>query len=183
MWLNLAIHFVNRGFEFVQQLKSDSFEFLTDDNGLEFAQLTLETRQKNFQGGPSKDEAVQDHRIYATNTDSCPVALLKLLLEKTAPSAENLFNSCNKLALCFPSSNAIWYHNSPLSYRTYMMFMGDICKQAKTSSSYTAQSLKATAIHQLSNLDREARHIMFMSGHRNDDSSTSYTCKIEPSDD
>ena len=175
MWLNLAIHFVSRGLEFHQQLRRNSFEFLTDDDGLEFARLTHETQQKNFQGGLSKDEAPQDRRMYATNINSCPVALLKLLLAKTDPTAEFLFNSCNKIALTYPSTTEVWFTNTPLSARTYTLFMGDICKQSKTSSSYTAHSLRATAIHQLSNLGMEARHIMFMSGHRNEASLRSYT--------
>jgi len=124
-------YFVSRGFEFHQQLRRNSFEFLTDADGLEFARLTHETQQKNFQGGLSKDEAPQDRWMYATNVSSCPVALLKLLLAKTDPTAEFLFNSCNKIALTYPSTTEVWFTNMPFSARTYTLSMGDICKQAK----------------------------------------------------
>jgi len=113
--------------------------------------------------------------MFATNVSSCPVALLKRLLAKTAPTAEFLFNSCNKFALTYPSTTEVWFTNMPLSARTYTLFMGDVCKQAKTCSSYTAHSLRATAKHQLSKLGMEARHIMFMSGHRYEASLRTYT--------
>lgn len=144
MWVFLGLCFVSRGLEFHQQLRTDSFEFQSDSEGVEYVTLTHEYQQ-NFQGGLSKEEAPQDSRMYATGEHNCPVSLLRLMLSKTAPTAEFLFNSCNKEALVSPAANNVWFGNTPLSKRTFSNFMADICKSSGTSMSYTANSLRATA--------------------------------------
>ena len=50
VWFNIAVHFVSRGLEFHHQLTSSSFEFISDENGVEYACLTHETQQKTFRG-------------------------------------------------------------------------------------------------------------------------------------
>lgn len=48
VWYNISIHFVSRGLEFHHQLTRDSFIFLTDEDGKEYACLTHETQQKTI---------------------------------------------------------------------------------------------------------------------------------------
>ncbi|WAR13787.1 hypothetical protein MAR_003892 [Mya arenaria] len=73
VWYNLAIHFVSRGLEFHHQLKRDSFESQFDEYCLEYARLTHETQQKNFQGGITKDKEPSDRRMYATGSEACRI--------------------------------------------------------------------------------------------------------------
>ena len=150
VWYNLSIHFVSRGLEFHQQLKQDSFDFNVDEEGQEYVTINHETQQKNFQGGLTGDEAPADRRMYATGNSSCPVGSLKLLMAKTSPDSEFLFNSCNKEALAKPLHTDIWYGNSPLSKRTFCNIMADISKTSSCSKSYTGHCLRATAIQKLS---------------------------------
>lgn len=46
--------------------------------------------------------------------------------------------------------------------------MSDISKNAKCSKSYTAHCLRATAIQGMNDAGLEIRHIMHMSGHKNE---------------
>lgn len=46
VWYDIAIHFVTRGLEFHEQLKQNSFEFITDENEHEYVVLSHETKQK-----------------------------------------------------------------------------------------------------------------------------------------
>ncbi|XP_062585459.1 uncharacterized protein LOC134247142 [Saccostrea cucullata] len=81
VYFNIAIHFISRGQEFHHQLKLDSFSFQSDDTGA-YVTLSHEIQQKNHQGGLGNVEMNTDKRMYATDTESCPVGMLQLLIEK-----------------------------------------------------------------------------------------------------
>jgi hypothetical protein len=68
----------------------------------------------------------------------------------------------------------IWYSSKPLPCRTYFNFMVDISLAAKLDKKYTAHCLRATAIQHMNDAGFEARHIMFMSGHKSEASIRSY---------
>lgn len=174
VWFNIAMHFVTRGMEFHHQLGTDSFQFLTDQDGSEYASLTHETQQKNFQGGLYSKEALADKRMYATGGKNCPIMLLKLLLNKTDKNATSLFNVCVKEALNTPASFEIWYTSKPLGKTSFKSFMPDISKHAKCTKRYTAHCLRSTSIQAMNDAGLEARQIMYMSGHRNEASIRSY---------
>lgn len=174
VWYNIAVHFVTRGLEFHHQLKINSFEFKSDENGVEYACLTHECRQKNFQGGLSNNEAISDKRMYATGEKNCPVKLLKTFIDKTDPNATSLFNGCVKDAIKNPIQHQIWYHTRALGKSSFNHFMPDISKYAKCSKRYTAHCLRATAIQKMSDEGFQCRQIMMMSGHRNEASIRSY---------
>ena len=77
--------------------------------------------------------------------------------------------------------DAVWYTCQPLAKRTYSGFMTDLCKQAKCSKIYTAHCLRATAIQAMNDAGHELRHIMFMTGHKNEASIRSYNrhCSVQ----
>ena len=56
--------------------------------------------------------------------------------------------------------------------------MPDISKSAGCSMKYTAHCLRATAIQAMNDAGYESRHIMFMSGHRNEGSLRSYSRRM-----
>ena len=174
VWYDLCVHFVTRGLEFHQQLTLQSFEFMKDENDIEYVVLSHETKQKNRQGGLLNEEAPSDKRMYATENESCPVKSLKLLIEKTPPESTSLINHCTKEALASPDSEQYWYLNKPVRPYQYSKFMKDICRNANCSKPYTAHCLRATAIQAMNDAGFELRHIMFMSGHKNESSVRSY---------
>ena len=116
MWFNISLHFVTRGMEIHHQLLRDSFVIKTDESGDEYATLTQETLQKNFQGGLYGEEAPTDRRMYGVpESPACPVKLLRFYLDRLEPDSSHLFNHCTKQALLSPGTNAIWYMTKPLS--------------------------------------------------------------------
>ena len=175
VWYYISIHFVSRGLEFHHQLKRDSLIFQTDDKGDEYVTLSHECQQKNFQGGLNSEEAAADKRMYATGRDDCPVQMLRHFIQRTDDEATHLFNSCTHEALASPSTTAKWYGSKPLNKRTFTRFMPDISKSAGCSMKYTAHCLRATAIQAMNDAGYESRHIMFMSGDRNEGSLRSYS--------
>ena len=172
-WYVIAIHFVTRGLEAHHQLRRDSLSFRHDESG-QYVTLSHDLQQKNHQGGIEKSEHKGEKRVYATGTKLCPVKVLKLFLEKTDPEAEMLFNQMNEQAISNPDIE-IWYTTKQLSKRTFCNFMPNISKAANLSTRYTAHCLRATAIEMLNDEGFQARHIMFMSNHRNEASLRSYS--------
>lgn len=66
VWYDIAIHFVTRGLEFHEQLKQNSFEFITDENEHEYVVLSYETKQNTIQGGLTNEEANNDKSKHQT---------------------------------------------------------------------------------------------------------------------
>ena len=93
-----------------------SFEFKNDENG-EYITLSHDTQQKNFQGGIRSAEAPSDKRMYADDTECCPVKMLKLLLEKTPLMPHHCSTSMIKLPWPFQKelfgSHPSHYPNAP----------------------------------------------------------------------
>ncbi|XP_052105474.1 uncharacterized protein LOC127738312 [Mytilus californianus] len=177
VWYNIAMHFVTRGIEFHQQLQINSFEFLFDEKNREYACLSHEMKQKNWQGGLDSGETMNDKRMYSCEGDRCPVASLKLLILKTDPDATSLFNHINKDALSSKTPNILQllYTNKSVKSYQFTRFMADVSKNASCSVMYTAHCLRATAIQAMSDAGFEIRHIMYMSGHRNEASVRRYS--------
>ncbi|XP_069137816.1 uncharacterized protein [Argopecten irradians] len=176
VWVDLAIHFVSRGLEFHIQLTPNSFQFLNDENEHTYVSISHETTQKNKQGGLNSTEApCSDKRMYATDSETCPVKALRKFLSKTPPNAPYVFNNCNKTAMVSPTTSPFWYTDKPLKQYQFGRFMGDISRNAKCTQHYTAHCLRATAIQAMSDAGFELRHIMFMSGHKNESSVRSYS--------
>ncbi|KAH3801442.1 hypothetical protein DPMN_155092 [Dreissena polymorpha] len=73
----------------------------------------------------------------------------------------------NNAILHSESSNK-WYTEKPLEKRSFEKFMKNISTSAKLSLRYTGHCLRAKAIQAMNDAGHEARHIMFMSGHRNE---------------
>ena len=80
--------------------------------------------------------------------------------------------------MVLPESESVWYTNKPVKHYAFTRFMGDISRNSNCSKSYTAHCLRATAIQGMNDAGFELRHIMYMSGHRNEASVRSYnrTC-------
>lgn len=74
-----------------------------------------------------------DKRMYSAWTDTCPVKMLKLLIEKTDESATSLFNKYTNDAVSLPDSTSKRFVNAPLQKRTFSNFMKDISKAAGLS--------------------------------------------------
>jgi len=95
-------------------------------------------------------------------------------MSKTDTNATSLFNRCSKPALSKPDEENVWYNDIALKPFQFTRFMTDISKHSKCTKNYTAHCLRATAIQNKNDAGFEIRHIMHMSGHRNESSMRSY---------
>ncbi|OWF54232.1 hypothetical protein KP79_PYT25425 [Mizuhopecten yessoensis] len=101
------------GLEFHEQLRVDSFEVISDEQGM-YATINHNTKQNKYQGRFSSSQA-PTKRMCATGSLHCPVAMLQWLISKTDSAAD-------KRVTC-----------KPLAKRTYNNFMADMCKSANIS--------------------------------------------------
>jgi hypothetical protein len=88
-----------------------------------------------------------------------------------------LFSITAVKMLCRPkhrTMNIFGTQINPSKLTNSVDLMADISKNASCSMRYTAHCLRATAIQGMSDAGFEIRHIMYMSGHRNESSVRSY---------
>ncbi|XP_062606354.1 uncharacterized protein LOC134268177 [Saccostrea cucullata] len=146
VWYIIAVHFVSHGFEFHSQLKIDSFQFKTDEEGKTYACLSHEIKPNPQQNKlvNVKSHVRTDIRMYETQSTVCPVKLLKFFLSKTVSKATSFFNKCVRESLTDPSLD-YWYSNNPLNQKGIMSFLPKLCKFAECKR-YTGQSLRLAAL-------------------------------------
>jgi len=110
-------------------------------------------------------------RMHATSSQICPVYSLRRYIEKRNPLCSAFFQRPKD---SFSESDAVWFENRPLGKNKLGRMMTDLSSNAGLSQVYTNHCIRATTITALSNAGFEARHIMTVSGHRNEASVRSY---------
>ena len=95
----------------------------------------------------------------------------KLYLEKLNPKLEALFQRSKANT----PSNGPWFDGQVLGIKSLEKIMKEISTDAGLSISYTNHSIRATCITLLDDAGNEARHIMSVSGHKNESSIRSYS--------
>ncbi|XP_062603853.1 uncharacterized protein LOC134265645 [Saccostrea cucullata] len=172
VWFDITLSFARRGRENIRDLKCSAFIFKTDDAGKEYVQMAYNEATKNHPGDRIKDN---DHetqpRMYATSSSQCPVTSLRLYLDKRNKTNEILFQQAKRT---FNPNDDEWYTSRPLGEKTLNNMMKSISADAGLSKSYTNHCVRATTITLLSHAGVEAREIMRISGHRNEQSIKSY---------
>jgi len=143
-WYMIAVHFVPRGVDFYHQLRIDSFEFMQDTDS-EFVFLNQETTQNFNPGRGNSKHSLQEKRIYATGSPLCPVKILKFFRTKLNSKATMLFSRLDINVLPNPEQFTTWYSEKPLSKRSLVNFMKNICEGAHLSHHYSGPNLRATA--------------------------------------
>ncbi|KAJ8309960.1 hypothetical protein KUTeg_011825 [Tegillarca granosa] len=88
---------------------------------------------------------------------------------------------CQRPLDSFEEDALVWYCKSPLGKNTLADMLKTILKQSKLSYIYTNHSVRATTITALDNAGIEAGHIMRASGHKNESSIRSYSCRLSES--
>lgn len=125
-----------------------------------------------FLGTSSTDTDPKTVRMYATDTELCPVGSFKMYLAKRNLECSALFQTPRNT---FDTEDPVWYEKRPLGKNRLGTMMAEFSRQAKLSKSYTNHCIRATAITALDQAGFEARHIATVSGHRNEASIRSYS--------
>ena len=172
VWFDITLNFARRGRENFRSLTKESFVFSYDDAQVEFCEMAYNESTKNHQGDNLKDiDSGINPRMYANESESCPIKSLKLYLSKLSPDSSYLFQQAKRSV---SKVDPIWYTSRPVGIRILNDMMKQISVDAGLSKTYTNHCVRATAITLLAHAGVETREIMKISGHRNEASVRSY---------
>ena len=110
-------------------------------------------------------------RMYETNHPNDGYRALRLYVSKLNSRCEAFFQYPKK---SITADDAVWYDAKPLGVNKLDIMMKSISEAANLSKIYTNHSVRATAITLWSNAGVPNRHIMAISGHRNEQSLAHY---------
>lgn len=172
VWFNITLYWCRRGREGQRALTKNSFVFFQDASGDEYVTMVHNEVSKNHPGGVNDHESFESQgRMYKTTQENDGYTALKLYLSKLNPECEALFQYPKRR---WNPTDRVWYENRPLGVNKLGDMMKDISSAAKLSQVYTNHCVRATSITLWSNAGLPNRHIMAISGHRNEQSLQHY---------
>lgn len=152
-WFYISLYWCRCGREGQRDLRRESFKFMQDSSGHEFAVIT--------NGEPSKSPAERDTRLYSTGAHDDAFASLKLYVSKLNPSCTAFFQQPKQSVT---NDDAVWYSSRPLGINRLGEMMKSISAGARLSQIYTNHCVRTTGITLLPNRNVPDCHIMFVSG-------------------
>ena len=174
MWFHITLYyFCRRGREGQRNLKKSSFVFLQDENGKRYATMAYDEANKNHQGGLSDNTKSFGKlgRMYQTEHPNA----LRLYLEKLNREC-SAFSQYPKRPWKRPQEG-VWFENQCVGVNKLGDMIKIFSKAANLSKIYTNHSVRATAITLWSDAGLSNRHIMSLSGHRNENALRSYNTR------
>ena len=178
VWFNTSLYWCRRGREGQRELRSDSFVFEVDEDGRLYARMNVDEATKNHPGGIVDVQSSQKFgRMYQTSSDPNldGLSCLRKYISKRNPSCEAFFQYPKRKGV--EESDDVWFENRPLGVCKLQSMMKDISEAAALSQIYTNHSVRARAITLWSDAQIPSRHIMNISGHRNEDSIKHYNTR------
>ena len=172
---HIVLYFCRRGREGQRELQESSFTLEVDASGRNYVTMAHDEVSENHPGGLKDTSSTEKYaRMYEMDSPNDGKKAVKLYLSKLNPKSSAFFQ--------YPSQNwvpsdPVWYDNKPLGINKLDSMMKEISQSAQLSRVYTNHSVRATAITLWSNAGVPNRHIMAISGHRNEQSLAHYnTC-------
>ena len=169
VFFEIMLFFCRRGRQNLRQLKKTDFEIKVNSQGKRCVLKTTDELTKNHRAHDVQAE--EGGMMIANDGPFCPVSSFEKYLSVLNPMNEYLFQRPKKSA----GEGEIWYDNMVVGENTLGKKMKVISHQAKLSTIYTNHSIRATTITILDRSGFEARHIMSVSGHRNESSIKTYS--------
>jgi len=177
VWFHVVLFFCRRGREGQRQLKPSSFKFEVDPSGRKFVTMTHDELTKNHPGGVGDVSSTEKYaRMYETEDVNDGYKALELYISKLNPKCDSLFQYPRRNWSVDDSDN-VWYEARPLGVNKLDGMMKAISEEAQLSKLYTNHCVRATAITLWSNAGIPNRHIMAISGHRNEQSLSHYNTR------
>ena len=166
VWLHVVLFFCRRGREGQRQLSKSSFKSEIDAAGRNYFTMAHDEASKNHPGGIKDVSSTEKFaRMYESNHQNDGYKALSLYLSKLNPQCAAFFQYPKKN---WAPDDAVWFENKPLGVNKLDGMMKEISQAARLSRLYTNHSVRATAITLWSNAGVPNRHIMAISGHRNE---------------
>ena len=177
VWFHVTLYFCRRGREGQRNLTKSSFLFLQDENNKWYATMAHDESSKTRQGGI--DDTATNYeklgRMYQTEHRNDGFNALHLYCSKLNPNCSAFFQ--------FPKrfwkgpEESVWFENRCVGTNKLGSMMKELSKAANLSQLYTNHCIRATAITLWSDAGLSNRHIMTLSGHRNENSLKSYNAR------
>lgn len=165
VWFHVVLYFCRRGPEGQRQLKTTSFKFKIDAAGRKYASMTHDKVSKNHPGGLN-DTSSSEKRHECTRREirMMDIKLWSCTLTRWISGVLHFFNIQR------------WMRNH-LGSTVLPTWWKKISEAAGLSKISTNHSIRATAITLWSNAGVDNRHIMSISGHRNEQSLAHYNSR------
>ena len=157
------LFFCHPGRQNLRQLKKTDFEIKFNSQGERCVVKTNEELTKKYR--THDVQAEKGGMMIANDSPFCPVSSFEKYLRVLNPMNEYLFQRPRS-----SGKGVVWYDNMVVGENTLGKKMKVISQQAELSAIYTNHSIRATTITTLVRSGFEARHIMSVSGHRNESS-------------
>ena len=171
VWFHVSIYWCRRGREGQRELRHGSFRFNEDAEGEMYVEMTHDEATKNHPGGLNDDGTNEkEGRMYATTDSQDGYHSMKKYLRLLNPKCSAFFQRPKS---SIPAEGP-WFENKPLGVNTLSNMMKEISKAAKLSKLYTNHCIRASAITLWSEAGLASRHIMKISGHKNEQSLKHY---------
>ena len=175
VWFHVILFFCRRGREGQRNLKKTSFKFEVDPTRRNYVTMVHDEASKNHPGGVGDIPSMEKYaRMYETEDTNDGYKALKLYLTKLNPKREAFFQYPRKN---WSVEDNVWYEARPVWVNSLDSKMKNISEAVSLSHPYTNHSLRATAITFWSNAGIRNRHIMAISGHRNEQSLAHYNTR------
>ena len=167
-WFNVILFFCRRGREGEKNLKKTRPKFELDPTRRNYATMGHYEESRNHPGGVGNIPSMENHaRMYETeHTNDCYKAM-KLYLTKLNLKCVAFFQyPCKNWSV----EDTVWYEVHPVRVNSVDSMAKNISEAASLMHPYTNHSLRATAITLWSNAGILNRHIMAITGHKNEQS-------------
>ncbi|KAK3727618.1 hypothetical protein QZH41_006002 [Actinostola sp. cb2023] len=176
VWFHVTFYFCRRGREGQRNLTKSSFEFLEDENRKPYATMAHDEASKNHPGEITDTPSFEKlSRVYQTDHPNDGYKALRLYLEKLNPNCSAFFQFPKRY---WPGpTEPVWYENRCLGVNKLGGMMKELSIAVNLSKVYTNHCVRATAITLWSDAGLSNRHIMAISGHRNENSLRSYNAR------
>ena len=177
VWFNNTLHFGWRARDEHRKLQQGDLQLKKEEgpSGREYVMWVTERGSKTRTG--AKDKMPERHfnpRMYATNTERCPVKMYKTYLDRIPESKRSTDSPFYLAYICKPKTT-VWYKASPLGINSLGNFMKDMAAKASLEGRHTNHSARRTMITKLRHENINPLDIAQLSGHKNLKSLDSYS--------
>ncbi|CAB4021335.1 PREDICTED: uncharacterized protein LOC105327636 [Paramuricea clavata] len=174
VWFEVMYFLCRRGQVNLRAMTIETFELSTDSTGKRYIFQKTDELDKNHRD--TTTGTVTQGRMYELQGNpACPVESFLKYKSKLNKDINALWQ---RPLDSFVPEEETWFCKAPLGKNTLANMMATISRQGELSQRYTNHSIRSTAITVLDEAGYEARHIMAISGHRNEASIRSYSAHV-----
>ena len=178
VWWFLSLHFGFRARDESRKLRWGDVQLTQDQDGREMLVWLAERGTKTRHGQEKGHQRAFQPKVFATNTERCPVKYYKKF-KSHRPAEMNEPAASFYLAVRHNRSYSddVWYMKSPLGKNEIGKFLSTAAKRAglqKEGKKVTNHSVRKTCISRLLDADVPENFVAQLSGHKSTDSLQSY---------